>query len=109
MTRKELALMVLEVLDKPHTLRIIVDTQLPTLAGDSEYNLDEIRYGEDFSDTLYYMIDRSDDMGETVSDKWHITNSCGGAIVVPTHALLLDFIERITSHCPDATIWVETY
>lgn len=87
--------MILEVLDAPKKLRIIIDTQLPSLC--------------DISETLYYMIDRSDDCGETVIDKWHISSSAGGMVEIPTHGQLLDFVEQITRHCPDAKIWVEDY
>lgn len=101
--------MMLEVLDAPESKRIIIDTELPALSGNTSDAIEELGWGEKISDTLYYMIDRSPDQGETVSDIWHVSNSCGGGIDIPTHALLMDFINQITDRCKDAKIWVESY
>lgn len=101
--------MMLEVLDAPQSVRIIIDTNLPALSGNISDTIEELGNGEEISDTLYYMIDRSLDQGETVSDMWHVSNSCGGGFEIPTHQLLIDFIKQITCHCKDAMIWVESY
>lgn len=100
--------MMLEVLDAPKSVRIIIDTKLPALNNPQE-TIENLGNGEEISDTLYYMIDRSPDQGETESDVWFVSNSCGCGFEIPSHALLLDFIKRITDHCKDAKIWVESY
>lgn len=100
--------MMLEVLDAPQRVRIIIDTKLPAL-NNVQDTIEELGYGEKISDTIYYMIDRSPDQGETVSDMWHVSNSCGGGFEIPSNNLLLDFIEQITDHCKDAKIWVESF
>lgn len=101
--------MMLEVLDAPKSVRIIIDTNLPALCGNISDTIEEIGNGEKISDTMYYMIDRSPDQGETVSDVWHVSTSCGGGIEIPTNVLLIDFINQITCCCKDAKIWVESY
>lgn len=101
--------MMLEVLDAPESVRIIIDTKLPALSGDISDTIDELADGEEITDTIYYMIDRSPDQGETVSDMWYVSTSCGGGFAFPSNKLLLDFIGRITSRCKDAKIWVEPY
>lgn len=108
-TKEDLSTAILQVLDAPTELRIIIVTHLPALCSNITDTIEELAYGEKISDTLYYMIDRSPDNGETASDMWVVSNSCGGAIEIPSHTLLLDFVEQITSHCPDAKIWVEGY
>ena len=100
--------MMLEVLDAPKSVRIIIDTKLPALYYPQE-TIENMGNGEEISDTLYYMIDRSPDQGKTASDMWHVSNSCGGGLEIPSNALLLDFIERITDYCTDAKIWIESY
>lgn len=101
--------MMLEVLDAPTSVRIIIDTRLPSLIGNISDTIESISNGEEIWDTLYYMIDRSPDCGMTKSDMWHVSNSCGGGLEIPSNALLLDFIERITDHCKDPKIWVESF
>lgn len=101
--------MLLEVLDAPTSVRIIIDTNLPALCGNLSYTIEELGDGVEISDSMYYMIDRSPDQGKTVSDMWHVSNSCGGGLEIPSNALLLDFIERITDHCKAAKIWIESY
>ena len=101
--------MMLEVLDAPKSVRIIIDTNLPALSGNISDTIEELGNGEEISDTIYYMIDRSPDQGETVSDMWHISTSCGGGFEIPSHAFLIGFINQITCHCKDAKIWVESY
>lgn len=101
--------MMLEVLDAPKSVRIIIDTNLPALSNNISDTIEELGNGEKISDTLYYMIDRSPDQGETVSDVWYVSNSCGGGIEIPSHAILIGFIKRITDHCKDAKIWIESY
>lgn len=100
--------MMLEVLDAPNSVRIIIDTNLPALNNPQE-TIENLSDEEEISDTLYYMIDRSPDQGETVSDVWHVSASCGGGFEIPSNKYLLDFIERITKYCKLPEIWVESY
>lgn len=99
--------MILEVLDTPKELRLIIDTEIPTLCvkGTDSTPVE----GIEVSDTLYYMIDRSPDMGETISDVWRVSASEGGWYEIPTHQKLIDFINQILAKCPFANIWVESY
>lgn len=101
--------MMLEVLDAPKSVRIIIDTNLPALCGNLSDTIEELDNGVEMSDTMYYMIDRSPDQGETVSDMWHISTSCGGGFEIPTNAMLLSFVKLITDHCKDPKIWVESF
>ena len=105
----EIEKMLLEVLDAPKSVRIIIDTNLPALCGNLSGTIEELGNGEEISDTIYYMIDRSPDQGETVSDMWHVSTSCGGGFEIPSHKLLIDFIAQITDHCKDPKIWVESF
>lgn len=100
--------MMLDVLDAPNSLRVIIDTKLPTIDSTPEA-IESLSYGEEFPDTLYYMIDRSPDQGETASEMWKVSASSGGWFEIPAHALLLKFVKRITNECPNAKIWVESY
>lgn len=101
--------MILEVLDNPLCVRLIVDTKLPSLCNNLSDMIEELGNGEDISDTIYYMIDRSPDQGGIVSDMWHVSNSCGGGFEIPSHSLLLSFVEQIVRRCPKSEIWVESY
>ena len=100
--------MLLEVLDAPKSVRIIIDTKLPALDNPQE-TIENMCNGEEILDTLYYMIDRSPDQGKTESDVWYVSTSCGGGFEIPSNRILLDFIKRITDHCKDPKIWVESF
>lgn len=101
--------MMLEVLDAPESVRITIDTELPALSGNISDTIEKLGNDEKISNTLYYMIGRSPDQGETVSDVWHVSNSCGCGIEIPTNVLLIEFINQITCRCKDAKIWIESY
>lgn len=101
--------MMLEVLDAPKSVRIIIDTNLPALCGNLSDTIEELDNGVEMSDTMYYMIARSPDQGETVSDMWHVSTSCGGGFEIPTNAMLLSIVKLITDHCKYPKIWVESF
>lgn len=56
----------IEVMEHPLTRRVIIETNIPNI-------------GDSLGEQLYYMLDRSDDFGETLIDGtgWSITNSDG--------------------------------
>lgn len=100
--------MVLDVLDDPTGLRIIVDTKLPALL-DGSIDVHKMIMDDVVEESLYYMIDRTSDCGQTVSDEWHITNSVGGGLVIPTNGWLVIFIENLLHRCKDAVVHTESY
>lgn len=90
-----IALMMLQVLDDPTGVRIIVKTRYP-----------------DFSDPngtqdAYFMIDRSDDVGDTEADHWKVSDSIGQTKNFNSNAELIEFIESIESLITKA--WVESF
>ena len=86
----------LEVLDDPKQLRVIVYTNIPTLESIGEEN-------------LYYMIDHSEDCGETVADHWHVINSDGAGCKFGTNEEVINFFEAIAKMGVELSIHTETY
>lgn len=101
--------MILEVLDAPKGKRIIIDTDMPTLRGTLTDEMTALKLGIRFKESLYYMIDRTNDCGVTESDRWHISTPCDGYLEISTNEMLLKFIDRIKTTCPDAAIWIESF
>lgn len=98
----------LEVLDAPTKLRIIVDTKIPALT-DIAMTIENLTDGNDIEDTMYFMIDRTNDVGITESKEWYVSSSCSECFTIPTNAMVLDFIDNVVRKCNDAKVWVETY
>lgn len=86
----------LQVLDDPKQLRIIVYTNIPTLESIGEEN-------------LYYMIDRSEDCGETVADHWHVTNSDGTGCKFGTNEEVFNFMQSLAATGVTLKVHTETY
>lgn len=77
----------LEVLDNPKEKRIIVETNIPSLGHIGE--------------TIYYMIDKSTDCGDTVIKglEWQVTNNEGAGTEAPDNRsviLLGNYIQIYT-------------
>lgn len=86
----------LQVLDDPKQLRIIVYTNIPTLESIGEEN-------------LYYMIDHSEDCGETVADHWYVTNSDVTGCKFGTNEEVINFFEALAKTGIELNIHTETY
>lgn len=111
--RLELAELLLQVIENPAEIRVIVDTNLPNL----EYPGEE-------EETIYYMIDRSNGIdfeevaaedGTTtrieeteIFDAWHVTNSAGNGSDFPNSADVLNFFDRL-SCCTEIDARLETF
>lgn len=108
MTREQVLEMLLEVLDAPTKNRIIIQTQIPTSFDYEEVaNLDDFDYDNPTS-TVYFMIDRSEDAGETVCDKWQISSNNNDWWVSSSSEKVADFIIHIATSCV-ARVYVESY
>lgn len=108
MTREEVLEMMLEVLDAPTECRIVVETPIPTSSYCAKIaNLDDFDYNDPTS-TVYFMIDRSEDAGETACDKWQITSSNNDWWASSSSTKVADFIMHIATSCV-AKVYVEGY
>lgn len=105
MTREEVLEMLLEVLDAPTECRIVIDTKLPR-TSDSNKAVTLDNFDED--DTLTYLVDKSDGMGEEVFDKWKITSYDGGWWESSSSIKVADFIMRVATSCV-ARVYVEGF
>lgn len=108
MTREEILEMLLEVLDAPTECRIIVQTPIPTASDyKKKTELGDFDY-DDPTSTIYFMIDRTEDMGETACDKWQITSNNNDWWVSSSSTKVADFIMHIVTSC-DAKVYVEGF
>lgn len=71
----------LEVLDEPTNLRVVVSTDIPALIAGDDTN-------------IIYLIDRSEDDGETPTDLWLVRNNEDGEARFATNACLVGFFQR---------------
>ena len=86
-------LMMLQVLDDPTGVRIIVETSYPDLSQEDGSN-------------AYFMIDRSDG-DEDVFDYWWVTDSLGQSHKFDSNVELIEFFESIEELI--STTWVESF
>lgn len=86
----------LEVLDDPKRLRVIVNTNIPNLKSIGVEN-------------LYYMIDRSEDLGETAADHWYVTNSDLAGREFGTSEEVIKFMQSLAATGVTLNIYAETY
>lgn len=100
--------MMLYVLDKPTEYRIVICTDAPVIEGACSDTLEALKNRETL-DGLYYMIDRTSDIGETVANDWHVTTNCGGSAIIPTNGLLIRFIKQVLKACPNAKMMTDCY
>ena len=108
MTREEVLEMLLEVLDAPTECRIIVQTPIPTVSDyEKKTELGDFNY-DDPACKIYFMIDRSEDMGETACDKWQITSNNNVWLESSSSVKVADFIMYIVTSC-DAKVYVEGF
>ena len=110
MTREEVLEMLLEVLDAPTECRIIVQTPIPTASDygkKMKIELGDFDYDDPIS-TIYFMIDRSEDMGETACDKWQITSNNNDWLESSSSVKVADFIMHIVTSC-NAKVYVEGF
>lgn len=108
MTREEILEMLLGVLDAPTECRIIVQTPIPTVSEyEKKTELGDFNYDAPTC-KIYFMIDRSEDMGETACDKWQITSNNCDWWVSSSSVKVADFIMYIVTSC-NAKVYVEGY
>lgn len=104
MTREEVLEMLLEVLDAPKDVRIVIDTKLPRTSDPNKVvDLDDF----DEDDTLTYLVDKSDGESE-VFDKWKITSYDGGWWESSSSVKVANFIMHIATSC-NANVYVDGY
>ena len=89
--------MLLEVIEKPTELRVILQTEIPCLYGDS------------CNEHVYYMFDRTDDCGETACDEWIINSSDGGGCRIKSHMEVRELIYKIIAGLKDYKIYIDSY
>lgn len=87
--------LLLTVLDAPTEKRIVIETDLPVF--------------DDTDDNLCYMIDRSPDQGDTVSDKWHVSTNVGSLRTFDSHKGVLSLVNKIISATNEAEIRIESF
>ena len=108
MTREEILEMLLEVLDAPTECRIIVKTPIPTaFEYEKKTELGDFDY-DDPTSTIYFMIDRSEDMGETACDKWQITSNNNVWLESSSSVKVADFIMNIVTGC-NAKVYIDGF
>ena len=78
---KELCLAMLQVLDDPKGVRVVVNTNIPCLG----INDDE--------QTVTYLIDLSDGGGEELYEHWHVTNYDGAGREFASNIDVLNFFD----------------
>lgn len=94
MNTTELKSAMLEVLDRPTDIRIIVETKIPIL--------------DKFGGPLYFMIDHGDCLPEKVYENWQVTNSAGECREFSTNSELLKFFEAIHGEAI-SRVYVESF
>ena len=108
MTREEVLEMLLEVLDAPTECRIIVQTPIPTASDyEKKMELGDFDY-DDPTSIIYFMVYRSEDMGETACDKWQITSNNNVWLESSSSVKVADFIMHIVTNC-NAKVYVEGF
>lgn len=78
----------LQVLDNPTDDRVIICTRIPSL--------------DDLGESMYYMLDKSDDNGETAikGKSWRLTNSDGAGSFIACSHDVIQLLDRL----PDGVI-----
>lgn len=86
----------LAVLDNPKNKRIVVETNIPSLA----------QIGE----TIYYMIDKTYGCGDELieGNEWQVTNNEGAGTNAPDNQSVILFFSQFPDECIDR-IYVESY
>lgn len=86
----------LEVLDNPKDVRIIVETNIPSL--------------DQIGETIYYMIDKTYGCGDELIEgkEWMVSNNEGASTNPPDSQSVISFFSQFPDECIDR-IYVESY